>query len=552
MQYRRLGRTNLRVSEIGLGTNQLRRVPERQAIETCKRAFALGINLVNAEPEYEGAYSILRRAIEESGSATDIVLSIQTGGTRDEFERAFETACAAFRRDRIDLFGVTAISDQEAFGANVWGERGLVDYLQRLKEHGRITGIFGSDHGSPAQMSEILSRDVFDTLMLAYNPLGHHLVTFRASTVWSFETPPSPIPNYEREDLRRTKSEVIPLARSRDVGILLMKPLAGGLLCEGKAFPSYRYRDGLPQKPAPAEVLRYLLDTEDVAAVVPGMASPKEVEENVQPVNIDTASLERRFDELSKVVCSRCGDCDDLCSRGLPVSYLFRAAYHYLYPTAPFGISTTLQYFRLHPWEEARCASCTNQTCRCGSQIDIPRELIAIHNKMLELRNAGIVPAADTSDADFQTGRPYSAKLLSREVHNDRAVFHIRNTGDQAWPENFPLDVHLNGAWFGKVGLRQPVYPKGDGHFAFSMPWWEGPREIKVTRGDFWSATAGERPEYFVRFIGHNVAASYSEGARVTFQVQVENAGRATWHTNPVDDKFAGLALHITPVQIRL
>jgi glutamate-1-semialdehyde aminotransferase/predicted aldo/keto reductase-like oxidoreductase len=520
-------------------------VPERQAIETCKRAFALGINLVNAEPEYEGAYAILRRAIDESDPDLNVLLSIQTGGTREQFERAFESACEAFGRERIDLFGVTSISDQEAFGANVWGAGGLAEYLQRLKEEGRITGIFGSDHGSPAQMREILSRDVFDVLMLAYNPLGHHLVTFRASTVWTFETPPAPIPHYEREDLRRTKTEIIPLARSRDVGILLMKPLAGGLLCEGKAFPGYRYREGLPDKPSPAAVLRYLLDTEEVAAVVPGMASPEEVEENLRECMVDSAALERQFHALSTVTCSRCGDCDDLCSRGLPVSYLFRAAYHYLYPTAPFGISTTLQYFRLHPWEEARCASCTNQTCRCGSRIDIPSELIAIHSKMLELRDAGVVPAADTSNADFQTGEPYSAKLLSREVHTDRAIFHIRNTGNLPWPEGFPLEVYLNGVWFCRSGLRQPVYPLGDGHFAFSMPVWEGPREVKVALGDFWSATIGERPDYLVRYVEHNAASSYPEGTRVLFRVLVENAGKAIWLGNPADQKFAGLTLHI-------
>jgi predicted aldo/keto reductase-like oxidoreductase len=245
-------------------------------------------------------------------------------------------------------------------------------------------------------MKDILERDVFDALMLAYNPLGHHLVTYRASTVWNFETPPIPIPNYEREDLFRTKSEILPLAQAKDVGILLMKPLAGGLLCNGKAFPTYAYRDNLPPNPSPPQVLRFLLDSEPVAAVVPGMASVEEVEENAVAGNpsLPVLPLQPAFDQISRVLCSRCGECDDLCSQGLPISYLFRAAYHYLYPTAPFGISTTLQYFRLHPWEQARCQSFTNQTCRCASHIDIPAELIAIHTKMLELRAAGIVPAA--------------------------------------------------------------------------------------------------------------------------------------------------------------
>jgi hypothetical protein len=37
MQYRRLGRSNLRVSAVGFGTTQLCRVPEQQALDTLTR-----------------------------------------------------------------------------------------------------------------------------------------------------------------------------------------------------------------------------------------------------------------------------------------------------------------------------------------------------------------------------------------------------------------------------------------------------------------------------------------------------------------------------------
>jgi aryl-alcohol dehydrogenase-like predicted oxidoreductase len=38
----RLGRSALVVSVVGFGTTQLRRVPEKQAVEALQRAFALG------------------------------------------------------------------------------------------------------------------------------------------------------------------------------------------------------------------------------------------------------------------------------------------------------------------------------------------------------------------------------------------------------------------------------------------------------------------------------------------------------------------------------
>lgn len=537
MQYRRLGRTNLQVSVIGLGTNQLRRVPEREAVETCKRAFALGVNLVNAEPEYEGAFGILRRAMDESELQSPVIFSVQAGGSRDEFARSLDDTCRAFGRETIDLFGITAISDQEAFGANVWGPGGLVEFLQEMKASGRIGAIFGSDHGTPEQMKQILAYDVFDALMLAYNPLGHHLVTYRAKTVWNFETPPVPIPNYEREDLFRTRSEILPLAQDKDVGILLMKPLAGGLMCQGKAFPTRQYRDGLPQYPKPPAILRHLLDTEPIAAVVPGMASIEEVEENVtagEPVADP-------FPILQTVLCSRCGDCDDLCSQGLPVSYLFRAAYHYLYPTAPFGISTTLQYFRLHPWDEPRCESCTNRSCRCNSLgIDIPFELSAIHRKMVELRAAGIVPPADTSHIDFATGLPRSAKLLSREIYAGRAILHLRNTGYEAWPEDLELHPVTDGVALPPVRLRQAVHPTGDGHFAFCVP---EHKSLSLRLADFWHEGFG--PRFSASYLEHNIEPKYAQSARVVFRILVRNTGAEPWPNNPPDGNYAGLCFFI-------
>lgn len=547
MEYRRLGRTNLQVSVVGLGTNQLRRVPFPDAVETCRRAFQLGINLVNAEPEYEGAFQVLRTAIDESPNGAGVLLSVQTGGTLDAFKRALDDTCKAFNRDVIDLFGITAISDQEAFGANVWSTGGLVEFLQEMKASGRIRAIFGSDHGTPEQMKQILERDVFDALMLAYNPLGHHLVTYRAKTVWNFETPPVPLPNYEREDLFRTRDEIFPLARQKDVGIVLMKPLAGGLLCDGKAFPTRPYRDNLPANPSAPAVLRYLLDTEPVAAVVPGMASVAEVEENAiagrSTPAPDFPILEQSFQQISKVLCTRCGDCDDLCSQGLPVSYLFRAAYHYLYPTAPFGISTTLQYFRLHPWEQARCETCTNQTCRCASEIDIPAELTAIHEKMLALREAGIVPAADTSHADFATGEPFSAKLLSRELQPGRAILHLRNTGTQPWPEGMEMDITADGAALPPVALRQTVHPTGDGHFAVSLP---ESQSVQFRLNGFWRHRIGpEPPEFAAQYLQHNVEKSYTAGSRVVFRVLVRNTGSADWLQDPPDGHYAGLCLFI-------
>ncbi len=270
VNYRLLGRTGLRVSVIGVGTNQLRRVPERQAVETLGRAFDLGVNLVNLEPDYEGAERLVRIALRERRSRHPILLSAQAGGDVPDFERAFEELCRHFDQNGIDLFGITSITEAELYGARVWGAGGLVEFLVRRKEEGRIRAIFASAHGTPAQLRDLIERDVFDALLLAYNPIGFHIHTFRAETVYDFEQPPPGLRGrYQGEDLATTGGEILPLARAKGVGVMLMKPLAGGLLVRGKAFGSHPWRPDLPPFPVAADVLRLLLSDEAVTCVVP-------------------------------------------------------------------------------------------------------------------------------------------------------------------------------------------------------------------------------------------------------------------------------------------
>jgi len=504
MAHRRLGRTGLMLSVVGVGTTQLRRVPEALAIATLRRAFELGVNHVNIGPDYEGADDLVLRALRESPARAEVYVSMQAGGDPAYIERLFEETCAKFDTDRLDLFGLAALSEQEVFGLNVWGRGGSVEFLQKMKAQGRLRGLFASDHGSPEHMKTVLERDVFDALMLAWNPLGFHIISFRPDTVWKIETPPLPLQGeYEWEDIPRTGREVFPLARARDVGVMVMKPLAGGLLASSRAFPPRAYRDGLPPALSAGEVLRYVLMQDGVTCVVPGTCSVEEAEENATAgrgeivlARPDMERIQARAGAMTSTLCSRCGKCDDLCSKGLPVSFIFRAAYHYLYPSAPFEVSSNLQYFKLHPWERSACETCENRTCLCPAGIDIPAEMMAIHHKMLELRARGEVPAGDRGAEDWTTGRPFAFKQLSLETPKSMGPgeeapvrLHVRNIGREPWPLAPPggqdpvaLSVFLDGQRVETVRLRHDVHPVGSCHFAFLLraPMRPGPHELRM------------------------------------------------------------------------
>jgi predicted aldo/keto reductase-like oxidoreductase len=499
MNHRRLGRTGLRVSVVGFGTCQLRLVPERVAVETLRRGFELGVNIVHTAPDYEGADELVARVVKET--APDVIVCSQGYGSMDLFEYFFESACARFGKRSLELFGIACVEDREALGENVWGAGGMVEFLLRKKREGRLRGIFCTTHGSPEYIRGLIRTNVFDALMVAYNVLGFHLLSSSpargqqdAARGSRSSRPPAPDALGQRttfESIARNRAEVFPLARQHDVGLMIMKPLAGGLLCAGKAFPP---RAGSAPAGAPIsarEALRFILASPEVSCVVPGTASPAEAEENASAGCGDIAVPVREVEQLTakaqsfdSAVCSRCGLCDSSCSQGLPISWLFRAGYLSLYPSETFETQDELDYFRLHPSERAACGDCPSVTCHCPSGIDIKAELVRIHQAMSELAGAGLAPPPHAIQRRVRSVAGYGARIITSEI--PAAVrpgalatcrLYLENIGQRPWHagggEGKPrtsLFVYLGGELQQVAGLRTDVHPGERGHFVFEFP----------------------------------------------------------------------------------
>ncbi|MEO0408668.1 MAG: aldo/keto reductase, partial [Cyanobacteria bacterium P01_A01_bin.135] len=390
MQYRRLGQTNLWVSAVGFGTCQLRRVPQDQALATLQQGFDLGVNFVHTAPDYEGADALVAEAIRHAKHDVHICTQAydthgNTHGFVNHFEHLFEEACVRFDRPKIDIFGIACIDDREALGENVWGPKGMVEFLQRKKQEGRIGAIFCTTHGGPDYVETLLKRNIFDALMIAYNPLGFHLLSY------------SPPPGRHFEHLPSVPAKIFPLAQALGTGLMIMKPLAGGLLCPSKAFPP-RTQTTEHSDLSASHILRAILEHDAVSCVVPGTASVAEAEENAraghgrQPISQgDRDNLHRQVQRLQTTLCSRCGLCDELCSQKLPVSWLFRGGYVNLFPGETFETWDEVEYFHLHPAAQPICSTCPSVTCKCPYGIDIPRSLVKIHEQMTVLKAKGHV-----------------------------------------------------------------------------------------------------------------------------------------------------------------
>jgi predicted aldo/keto reductase-like oxidoreductase len=476
MLHRRLGRSELRVSVVGFGTCQLRMVTEQQAIDTLKRGFELGVNIVHTAPDYEGADDLVAQAIGERGAP--VTVATQGYGDRAHFEWLFESACRKFgRAGRLDLFGIACVDDRERLGENIWGQGGMVEFLHQKKREGRLRATFCTTHGTPDYIRGLAQSDAFDALMVAYNPAGFHLLSSRPDVTRPAES------LFEN-------STLFDWLASRDIGVMIMKPLAGGLLCDPKAFPPYDSLVPSGSRPLARDVLRHILTTHPaVTCVLPGTASIDEADENARaghaPLDADVPpgpSVQTIAESLPRSICSHCGYCDTICSQGLPVSWLLRDADISATRSMTFETPPGLHYFELHPSSSVTCSTCPDITCSCPFGLDVPAALIHAHERMLRLAELGVLPVHAK-----QTPRvsPFAARLISREVparlrSGETGVLRlvVENSGTQSWvpwsASGAPaMEVSLNGEMVAHRRLRQEIPPGERCHLTCAV----GPRQ---------------------------------------------------------------------------
>ncbi len=281
MNKRKLGRTDIEVSELGLGGLFVSKVggPFEQAREAALRAFELGVNYVDTAPTYLDSEEVLGRILEDV--TLPLVVSTKFGGrpqpfdprNRDHLYRSFDESLKLLRRDRIDIL---MVHEPDRPGQYDWWTDWdrpagpVLDVLDDLKNRGliRYTGLGGT---TAYEMARLIRTGAFDVVLTAFN----------YSLLW-----------------REAEIEVLPAAIEQGMGIIVGSPLQQGALARryddeahnGAPWLSkprrvqyrrlYAYLDEIGMS-LPEAGLRFVLSNPAVSCTLMGARSAAEVEENV-------------------------------------------------------------------------------------------------------------------------------------------------------------------------------------------------------------------------------------------------------------------------------
>ncbi|MBX7110819.1 MAG: aldo/keto reductase [Dehalococcoidia bacterium] len=246
LRLRRLGRTHLMVTELGLGAMDTSTSSEGQA--TVEAAVDAGINFVDSAREYAGSEFLLGQVVRARGAKPFHIGTKTFSHNIDGSQRDVDRSLSMLGVDRIDLYQLHDISTQAAWDEARDEDTGALAGLQIAKYRGLIGHIGVSSHNLDL-LPVLITSGAFDAVMLEYS-------AFFPQT-----------------------AELIDLAARHDVGVIVMRPLGGSgrtSVMRGRIAEGY---DGLL---TPANLLRYVLSHPGVSTAIPGARYPSRIHDNVR------------------------------------------------------------------------------------------------------------------------------------------------------------------------------------------------------------------------------------------------------------------------------
>ena len=325
IQFRTLGRTGLKVSEIAFGGTQV------QDVALLEAAIDRGINLIHTSPGYGQGKSIQLSGQVMKTKRKKVVLALKASPVDgiDEHLKALNT-------DHVDILippmhSVKRINTPE-----------LPEAFEKLKKEGKIRFSGFSCHKAMAQvMQEATRLGFWDVMLVDYN------LSNRASL----------------------NSALAKARKEQNIGFMAMKVTRG------------MDKD---QPEALAAAFKKLLANKNVDTLLIGMANFDDLKRNAAVSGkamgfLDRRPLDRYARAAEENTCAMCDACG-ICPKDVLVSDIFRCKAYYDRGEQELAVRT---YRSLPVYQRAgRCDDCGQCMTVCPKSLDIVREIREVHTRL--------------------------------------------------------------------------------------------------------------------------------------------------------------------------
>lgn len=308
MNYRRLGKTGLMVSEIGFGAEWMERKTPEEVAAVTRRFSQAGVNILDCwmtEPEVR---SNLGAAI--AGERDRWIIQGHIGSTwqngqyvrtrdMDAVRPAFEDLLERLGTDHVELGMIHYVDDLDEFDRIMNGP--FIAYVRELLAAGTIEHVGLSTHSPAVARAAALSGEI-EAIMFSANPAFDMMPA--ASDLDTLFGP------YDEslEGMEPARAELYAVCERENVGITVMKGYAGGRLLSAQTSPF-----GVAL--TPVQCIHYALTRPSVASIMVGAANEQHADDALA---YETAA-EKELDYASVLAnaprhayfgqCTYCGHC---------------------------------------------------------------------------------------------------------------------------------------------------------------------------------------------------------------------------------------------------
>lgn len=393
MIYRQLGRTGLVVSQLGFGAMRMpmkevdgKQLVDRElAIPMFQRAFEKGLNYIDTAVGYcnEDSQRVVGEAVRSwlvrKNSTSALVGATTTpslvgGGSTPPHTLVISTKNPYYDEDEkewwtnlensLERLGVGSIDVYNHHGIN-WKrytedvEPRLSKWMQKAKDQGLIKHICCSFHDTNEALVNLIDTGYVESITLQYNLLNREL------------------------------EPGIAHAKDKNVGIVVMGPVAGGRL-GGSSEVLAKLVPGIGRVPELA--LRFVLSNPNVTLALSGMSTLQQVEENTDTasdqVSLSASDLQaiqvhtERLAEMAKLYCTGCKYCMP-CEQEVNIPHIFEmynmGQVYGLWEIAREDYARFPDSSWIGGKRADECIECGDCEAKCPQNIQIREQLKAAH-----------------------------------------------------------------------------------------------------------------------------------------------------------------------------
>ena len=375
MNYRELGKTGLKLSEIGLGCEGFVDADDALSDAIFELALQNGVNCLDMYTPDPAAQKKIGRGI--APVRKDFILqghlctqwkNGQYEETRklQEVKDAFEAMLHNLGTDYVDVGNLHYVDSLETWQKIL--DNGVLNYALELKAAGRIRYLSMSSH-NPIVALEAVKTGHLDALLFSINPCYDLLPGNEdCETLWADESYEKPLFNLDpvREELYETCQRL-------GVGITVMKAFGGGDLLSEEYSPAGKAMTAV-------ECLHYALTRPAVASVMCGAKSLDDLKaslayETASDEEKDYAATFASFPKISwKGYCMYCGHCAP-CPVGIDVADVTK--FLNLTKAQKMVPETVAQHYSVLKAHGGDCIGCGSCEKRCPFEVPIRENMKA-------------------------------------------------------------------------------------------------------------------------------------------------------------------------------